>query len=140
MAALQTYAAGAAAGTIPAEITAIQAVFTALPSNGTLFPQTKWGQYAMAAIEASAAYETAIAGPVATVHATLGRITNEYAENAVWVGQADVAGTAVAQQAAYTAAVAAFTSAAGDLSKWNHECMDRLRTPTSTSTHQTWRS
>jgi hypothetical protein len=109
MAALQTYAAGAAAGTIPAEIAAIQAVFTALPSNGTLFPQTKWGQYAMAALEASAAYETAIAGPVATVHATLGRITNEYAENAVWVGRADVAGTAVAQQAAYAAATAAFT-------------------------------
>lgn len=112
---LSTYAAGAAAATIPLEVAAIGAAFAAT-ANGTLFPASRWGAYAMAAIEASAAYETVVVGVVATVHNTIVRVTNEYAETQIWTGVNNVAGTAAAQVAAYAAAIAAFTGAQTQLS------------------------
>jgi hypothetical protein len=103
---LRVLGTGAAAASVAAEVAAIQAAFNA--ANGTSFPASRWGAYAMASVEASAAYETATVGPVANVHNTVNRVVNEYAETQAWTGVNNVSGTAVNQVAAYTAALAVF--------------------------------
>jgi hypothetical protein len=112
---LTVIALAAVEANIIAQVAAIQTQFTT--TNGTNFPQSKWGAYAMAAIEASAAYETAVVGPVANVYATIGRVVNEYRETESYTVVADVSSTAAAQEAAYVAASTAFTVAGGVLTQ-----------------------
>lgn len=100
-------------GTLIANIaTAFNTAQTAAgyPAVATNFPVSQWGAYAMASIEASAAYELAIGGGVpANVYNALQRVVNEYNETQMWLGVVDVSSTAAAQVTAYTTAVAAFT-------------------------------
>jgi hypothetical protein len=99
-------------------IASIQTQFGANATNGTPFPQSKWGAYAMAAIEASAAYETALAvGAPANVHATVVRVVNEYRETQAYTTVPDSGNSAASQVAAYTAASGVFTGAGGVLTQ-----------------------
>ena len=103
---LSTFGATAVRGTPQLEIGDLQTAFTA--DNGTPFPASRWGAYATAAVEASAAYEIATGGPAANVHNTIIRVSNEYAETQAWTGVGNVNGTAASQVVAYTAALAVF--------------------------------
>lgn len=80
-----------------------------LPSGGGHM-LSRWGQYAEAAIDAAVNWTNTYGGAsVATFRSYIGRYALEWRENNVWSNVALIpSGTAAAQVAAYTAAVAAF--------------------------------
>jgi hypothetical protein len=88
--------------------------------HGILFPKSAWGKYAVAAIEASAAYECMLLGVLVgatsaaagLVQAAIVRIANEYREsNLLMAVPLNTATTAVAQAALYTTAINAMAAA-----------------------------
>jgi hypothetical protein len=96
-------------------IAAFRTKFLAEDPQGSGSPKSQWGAYAMAAIEASAAYQCAtgqgatVPG-VTAVYDTAMRVVNEYLESQAWLGVPDSSLSAAAQLNLYMSTVTTLAS------------------------------